>query len=295
MRASLPSVLRMNVLFGPLFLVLASSALGQEQTGDTTSQDSQSAAPSGSASTVRDGSEVKTAAITAAAADHPLHSAIGLGKKCLARMNSIEDYEATFVKRERVNGQLTQQTMQIRLREKPFSVYLRYAGDLAGREILFVRGKNNNQLLAHEGSGLKSLVGTVSLATEGVEAMQDNRYPITMIGMRRMLETILAQWEEETRYGEVDVRFYPDAKLGGRHCQVIESTHPQPRKQFRFHRTRLFIDVETGLPVRVEQYGFPPMPGAKPQIEEEYTYADIQTNVGLDDRDFSTSNPEYNF
>ena len=156
-----------------------------------------------------------------------------------------------------MNGKLVKQSMQMRFRDKPFSVYLNFAGDVAGREILFVQGKNGNQIQAHEGSGLKSLVGTVSLATDGVEAMQENRYPITMIGMRKMLETVLAQWQEETKYGEIDVKFYPEAKLGGRPCQVIESSHPQPRRQFKFHMTRLFIDAQTKLPVRVEQYGFP--------------------------------------
>lgn len=238
---------------------------------------------------------VRTAALNEVPTEHPLFPPIQLARRSLEVLQSIRDYEATFVKEERVNGRLASQTMLIRLRENPFSVYLLYGGDDAGREILYVQGQNNNQLQAHEGRGLKSLVGTVSLATDGVEALQDNRYPITMIGMRRMLETVLTQWQQETLYGEVDVRFYPAAKLGGRPCQVIESTHPQPRRQFKFHMTRLFIDAETRLPVRVEQYGFPPTPGDKPVLEELYSYSNIRTNVKLTDLDFSTDNPSYNF
>jgi hypothetical protein len=241
------------------------------------------------------GDSVRTAAISAIPTGHPLQPAIHLARKSLAAMDSVSDYEATLVKEERLKGKLVKQTMQIRLRENPFSVYLRFGGDVAGREMLYVQGKYNNQLRAREGSGLKSLVGTVSLAVDGVEVMQDNRYPITMIGMRRMLQGVLTQWEEETRYGEVDVKFYPNATLGGRTCEVIESSHPQPRRQFSFHMTRLFIDVETRLPVRVEQYGFPTISGAKAPLEELYSYSNIRTNVGLSDVDFSTRNPNYGF
>jgi hypothetical protein len=239
--------------------------------------------------------EVRTAATTEVPTQHPLFPPIQLAKKSLQAMESLTDYEATFVKEERVNGNLVTQTMQIRLRESPFSVYLLYGGDDAGREILYVQGQNNNQLHAHEGRGLKSLVGTVSLAADGVEALQGNRYPITQIGMRRMLETVLTQWQQETLYGEIDVRFYPDARLGGRPCQVIESTHPHPRRQFKFHLTRLFIDSESKLPVRVEQYGFPLRPGGTPVLEELYSYSNIRANVGLTDRDFSTKNSQYSF
>jgi hypothetical protein len=242
-----------------------------------------------------DGDSVRTAAITGSPTGHPLQPAIQLARKSLTAMDAIADYEATLVKEERLNGKLIRQSMQIRLRENPFSVYLHFGGEVPGREMLYVQGKYNNQVQAREASGLKSLVGTVSLAADGIEAMQENRYPITTIGMRRMLQNVLAQWEEETQYGEIDVKFYPNARLGGRSCEVIESSHPQRRRQFPFHMTRLFIDAETRLPVRVEQFGYPSMPGAKPPLEEFYHYSKIRTNLGLSDFDFSRENPDYGF
>lgn len=263
-------------------------SLAQEATASSGATETSTTQPSPTQAT-------KTAAVNEVPTEHPLLPAINIAQKSLEAMQTINDYEATFVKQERVGGQLVKQSMQMRFRERPFSVYLHYGEELAGREILYVQGKNGNQLLAHEGSGLKSLIGTVSLAVTSAEAMQENRYPITMIGMRKMLETVLDQWQEETKYGEVSVKYYPQAKLGGRPCKVIESTHPQPRRQFKFHKTRLFLDRETELPVRVEQYGFPAMPGAKPPLEEEYTYSNIRTNTGLTDRDFSTANPRYSF
>ena len=77
--------------------------------------------------------------------------------------------------------------------------------------------------------------------------------------------------------------------------RVIESSHPQPRKQFKFHITRVWIDVKSGLPVRVQQFGFPPKSGEKPPVIEDYTFSDIKAEVRLTDRDFDTKNPSYNY
>jgi hypothetical protein len=125
--------------------------------------------------------------------------------------------------------------------------------------------------------------------------MADNRYPITMVGLKNLIGKIIQQWEFEGQYGEIEVQHRPNSKLDGRECDVLESTHPLPRNQFKYHLTRLWIDGETKYPVRVEQYQFPTKPGEAPQIVEEYTYTKIRVNLGLGDRDFDPKNPNYNF
>lgn len=228
-------------------------------------------------------------------ANHPLAPAVKLAMQSRAVLKSVKDYEAQFTKKELIGRKLVTQQMAIRARANPFSVYLKFKQPHAGREILYVDGKNRNLLLAHEGSGIASLVGTVSLSPQSQDAMKDNRYPVTQIGMHKMLDVIIGQWVEEGKYGEIDVKFYPNAKLGNVNCQVVESSHPKPRKQFKFYRTRLFLEKESKLPIRVEQYGFPATPGANPPLVEEYTYTKIRTNVGLTDYDFDRSNPRYQF
>jgi hypothetical protein len=226
---------------------------------------------------------------------HPLVPAIRLVKASRKSLEAVNDYEATFIKRERFADGLRTQTMQLKLREQPYSVYLHYDEPNAGREILFVKGQNQNMLLAHEGSGIKSLVGTVSLAVDSAKAREDNRHPITDLGMRRLVERLAEQWEEEAKYDEVDVRYYPDAKIGGVPCPAIECSHPRPRRQYPFHVTRLYINEKSNLPVRLENYDFPERPGQEPPLAEEYTYIKIRTNIGLKDTDFSTKNPRYKF
>lgn len=228
--------------------------------------------------------------------EHPLVPAISLVKeRCIPSLKGIQDYEAVFTKRELIQGKLTTQVMQMRLREQPFSVYLRFGGDFEGREILFVQGQNNNQLIAHEGSGFASLAGTMTLDPKGEMAMGENHYPITHIGMRNLITQVLDQWEIESKYGEVDVKYFPQAKLGDRSCEVIECSHPQPRREFRFHVCRVFLDKELKLPVRVENYGFPTPGNQNPPLHEEYTYSNIKVNVGLQSADFDRKNPKYKF
>ncbi len=225
--------------------------------------------------------------------EHPLAPALDHAYKARVALAEIRDYSATFSKREFIGGELKTASMNLKLREEPFSVYLHYGKPNEGREVIYVAGRNNNQLFVHE-TGLSRLVGTISLVPNGEQAMAENRYPITMIGLRGMLDRIIEQWEAEGEFAETNVKYYPNAKLGKRECRVIESTHPQPRKQFKFQMTRLFIDKELGVAVRVEQYGFPAN-GGKPPLVEEYSYLDIQTNLGLKESDFDVKNPNYAF
>ncbi|OAI56255.1 hypothetical protein AYO47_02145 [Planctomyces sp. SCGC AG-212-M04] len=226
---------------------------------------------------------------------HPLAPAIKLARASRKSLESVRDYQCLIIKREDVNGAKITQTMEMKFREEPFSVYLKFQDPSPGREILFVKGQNENKLLAHEGSGLKSLVGTVPLALDDPRIKAENRHPITEIGMRNLIEKVITQWEYEGQYGEATVQYFPDSKIGGVSCPAIECTHPQPRRQFPFHLTRLYIDAQSNLPVRIENYGFPTAAGQEPPLMEEYTYVKVQTNVGLTNNDFSTKNPAYKF
>ncbi len=227
--------------------------------------------------------------------EHPLIPAIQLAEQSYRVLQQITDYEATLIKQELVNGKLLTQRIFVRIKEAPFSVYLRYEDPNPGREILYVQGQNNNQLLAHEASGLAAIVGTVPLDLNSPQVMAENRHVITDLGMRRMLELVLAQWQIESRYGEIDVKYYPQAKMGNADCEVIEVSHPRPRKQFLFHMSRLFIEKNSRLPIRIENYGFPEQPGQQAPLIEEYTYVNVKTNVGLTAGDFDRRNPRYSF
>ena len=91
------------------------------------------------------------------------------------------------------------------------------------------------------------------------------------------------------------VQVIPGAKVDGRNCTCVQVSHPAPRPNFVFQTTRMFYDDQTGLPIRWEAYDFPTQPGQAPPLCEEYTYRNVQTNVGLTDADFDVNNPQYGY
>jgi len=230
----------------------------------------------------------------ASGAEHPLAPALRHARICREKIKAIPGYECTFSKKEVVGKELISQTMKMKVRHEPFSVYMYFLEPAKGREVIFVNGRNDNKLQVHE-TGLASLIGTLSLSPEDTRVMAENRYPITKAGLLNMIETVIGQWQEESKYGETDVKYFEDAKVGDYTCRVIESSHPQPRKQFPFHLTRIWIEEKSGLAVRVQQFGFPKNKDAKPSIMEDYAFTSIKPEVRLTDRDFDTKNPGYNY
>ena len=74
---------------------------------------------------------------------------------------TVSDYSAILVKRERVNGVLSQPSyMRVKVRcprqteagSTPFSVYMKFLKPRksAGREVIWVDGKDDNKLCVHE-------------------------------------------------------------------------------------------------------------------------------------------------
>jgi hypothetical protein len=230
---------------------------------------------------------------------HPLEPALDRAYKSIKEMDrSLKDYTATLVKRERVDGQLTEhEYMFTKIRHKPFSVYMYFLEpeDRIGREVIYVEGQNDGNLVAHEAKGLAAIVGAVQLKPNSPLAMKGNRYPITEVGIMNLTRRLIEVGESDRKYGECDVKHVPSAKVNGRICTLIQVTHPVPRKNFRYHKALIYIDDELNIPIRFEAYDWPKEEGGQPVLLEEYTYVKIKLNAGLVDADFDPRNPNYKF
>ncbi len=225
---------------------------------------------------------------------HPLIPALQMGTAALKTLEAVEDYTATFTKREMIGQKLVDTQMEMKFRHKPFSVYLKFIKPSIGREVLYVAGQNNSKIKAHD-VGFSSLAGTLTLDVDGSFAMADNRHPITKIGMHNLISIVLEQWLAETKMSDMTVNFYPKARIGKVSCKAIETSHRSQESGAKYSMTRLYVDSSTGLPIRVQQFDFPQKNKKKAELVEDYLYSNVQTNVGLKDSDFSTSNPKYGF
>jgi len=252
--------------------------------------------PAGDVATGNAGADDATAATVGA---HPLEPALALANRGLAQLKStIKDYSCTVVKRERIDGKLNEhEYMFAKVRHEPFSVYLYFLAPDAvkGQEVIYVEGRNDGNMLAHAGSGVRAMVGTVSLKPNSMIAMQGNRYAITEIGVENLAKRLVEVAEHDKQFGECDVQFFPNAKVNGRVCTCVQVVHPVPRRNFRFHLARVFIDDELLVPIRYEAYDWPHEEGGQPVLMEEYTYMNIKINNGFTDADFDPKNASYKF
>ncbi len=227
----------------------------------------------------------------------PITEAKQMIAACKARYETVRDYTCTFFKRERLpSGQLTEQhVMSMKLRSAPKGVYLKFHKPIAGREAIWVEGENDGKVFVHDVGLGKLLAGTLSLDPRSRMAMEDCRHPITEAGIGHMINQLVEGWEAEMRHGETVVTIEKGANVGDRRCTMIESMHPKFHPSYVFHKVKVYIDQEHGLPIRFEAYDWPRRPGEPARLLEEYSYMNLKLNVGLRDHDFDPSNRSYSF
>jgi outer membrane lipoprotein-sorting protein len=215
--------------------------------------------------------------------------------EALAAAKNVKDYSATFSKKELIGKKLIQQTMEMKFREKPFSVYFRYTSDdEKGREVIYVDGKFNNELLIHE-TGLKGLAGTLRFKPSHPMVMGENRHQITDVGIANIARMAAEQYERDLTDPDLETKVYPKARLDDLPCTALVVKHARPGKDWAFSDIRVYYDHETKLPIHVERYGWPRRGEEKAPLVEEYTYRNLRLNVGLRDIDFDPRNPSYSY
>lgn len=229
--------------------------------------------------------------------NHPLYPALELARRVESRIASgIRDYRGLLVKRERIGNEIHEEHLRIKIRHEPFSVYVCRLDPQGqpGDEGIFVDGRNENKLIGYTKSFPGRLLGTVAIDPHGPIAMANQHYPITEIGVLNLCRRIIEIVQEDMAHNQCQVSFR-ETELDGRPVTCVEVVHPERRPHFRFHVGRVYVDRQLDLPLRYEAYDWPRQPGGEPELIEQYTYRDLELNVGLSDRDFDPKNPEYHF
>jgi hypothetical protein len=230
-------------------------------------------------------------------AEHPLVPVIRWAETERPRIEAIQDYTAIMQKQENLGGEVQEaQVMEIKVRHRPFSVYLkfRYPKKMNGQEAIWVPSQNNGKLIGH-GVGLEKSFGTQFLDPEGFIAMRGCKYSIKEMGILNLVDKLLEVGQKDSKYGECDVTYTENVKVDNRDCTLIQVTHPVPRKNFIFYVARIYVDKELNVPVRYESYDWPAKQGEAPKLLEAYTYLKLKVNVGLTDADFDYKNPQYGY
>ncbi|HEY2154381.1 MAG TPA: DUF1571 domain-containing protein [Isosphaeraceae bacterium] len=216
--------------------------------------------------------------------------------ECRARYRALHDYACVFHKRERIDGKLTRpHVMNMRVRTEPYGVYIKFVAPDPGREAIYQPAKHNGKIVYHDIGIGRLIAGTMLLDPRGTLAMDENRHPISDAGIGNLIEMVRDRWESELDPAESVVTIHEHARVADRACTMIEASHPRVSRSYSFHKVKVYIDHELGLPIRFEAYDWPKSAGAEPELVEEYTYSDLKTDVGVGDVDFDAANPHYAF
>jgi hypothetical protein len=239
---------------------------------------------------------------------HPLDPALDMARESLKHIEAtLVDYTCRIVKQERIRGELQdQEFIDAKIRNRkiqdgktivPLSVYMKFVepAKVKGREVVWVEGKNNDKLRAHEGGAAGRFLPSVWLDINGTLAMRGQLHPISDIGVENLVLKLIERGTKERQYPECEVNFIKNARINGRSCTVIQVMHPTQRPHFEFYKAEIFIDDQLKFPIRYAAYYWPDKPGSPEPVLEAYTYLNIKTNVGLKDADFDPENPNYNF
>ncbi|KPK86338.1 MAG: hypothetical protein AMJ81_01455 [Phycisphaerae bacterium SM23_33] len=197
-----------------------------------------------------------------------------------------DDYTCTFIKQERLNGQLRpEQWIEVKYAEKPFSVAMRWTQNPPiGDRAVYVEGKYNGQMVVRPRGLLHKLIGSQMRAPDGPEAMANTLRPITSFGFRRMMESLLEVYEKARQRGEGSCRFLGCREVAGRRALALERLLP-PRSDYPAKTTVWYLDTERLVPLALEGYDW------DDQLICCYLFKDVAFNVGLAAEDFT---PEAN-
>jgi hypothetical protein len=238
---------------------------------------------------------------------HALDPSIDFARDGLARFREeVRDYTGMMVKRERVNGKLMETEFikfkirnprEINGKKVPFSIYMRFLKPAAarGREVIWIEGENKGKLIAHDNPNTVLGKITVKLDPNGNMAMKGNRYPIYDAGIEKLISKLIEKGSRDRAAGHCLVTESDSAKINKRPCSMIQVVHPEQKDPLEFHKCKIYVDKELNLPVRFVCWDWPQSPNAKPKLLEEYTYVNLKLNVGLTDKDFDPSNPDYDY
>ncbi len=220
---------------------------------------------------------------------------------------TLNDYTARFVKQEQdASGTMTPESeiqlkVQTRCRNEtndaPMRVYLAFNApqNLKGREVIWGADLFDGTMAVHE-VGLLLGLKTLWLDPTGFLAMQGQRYPISEIGIMKLIDKLIERGEKDRDNPDISVSIITDQKLDDIPTEVIQIRRTKPSNQEDdFSLAEITLDPERQLILGYRAFGWPDEPEGEPVLLESYTYHDVKTNVGLTEADFDPKNSEYNF
>jgi hypothetical protein len=213
------------------------------------------------------------------------------------RLSVVDDYTATFRKQERIKGKLHPlQTIQMKMRNEPFAVYLKFLAPKKGKEVLYGVGLHDGKVIAHNGDWTRRLIPRLAVAPTDPIALADNRHPVTDVGLLNLTRRLLEYRELDLQDPQAETLLDRMKDEEGRQWLRSVHTHPVQNEERPFYRVEVLYHPDTFIPRKITSYDWPaPAEGQPLTLAESYEYDDVNFDADLTDRDFDLTNPEYEF
>jgi hypothetical protein len=200
----------------------------------------------------------------------------------------VRDYTCIFVSRENIKGRMNEDHfIQLKFRSQPYSAYMKWLGPkrLAGQELAFVQGKNNNKLRVHS-KGVLGVAGFVTIDVEDPRVREHSRHSIYEAGLGNLIDMTIRSYDQDKKMGRTQTRI-AEYDFDNRHCYRIESVRAERLPNSYAYRSVIYLEKNSKYPLRNENYHWPVAGGsAGGELMESFSYTNLQFNVGLKDQDF---------
>lgn len=180
----------------------------------------------------------------------PQAKLLGMGVRIIQGVNT---YAYRMTKQERVKGELLpEQTIDVFVREVPFSVRLHYVkGPGAGRKLVFNPSVRADEFRVRE-AGLLSVAGAIWLSIDSSFAKGDSNHNVREAGIGPLLGRLMRDTERSKPMGGFSM--VPEGwNAQGEYCASYVSPPSSP--PFDYAKTRICTDLSSGVPMKVEGYG----------------------------------------
>jgi hypothetical protein len=223
-------------------------------------------------------------------------------EKGRAFLHKMPDYTAQFTKQELVGEELLEeQTIYLKCRHQPFSVYLRWLSGDEGREVIYVDGENDGQMIVHAG-GWKARLPALTISPDSSLAMAESRYPVTKAGILGIVDQILSVHAEDMKQQTfAKCEQLDDQMFEERKCATYVIEYKDETLSPTYRKSVVLIDHEWNVPLYVRNFGWP----VKGQVIdgdldeatliEFYTFTEVEFHGKLVATDFDRANEEYRF
>ncbi len=214
-----------------------------------------------------------------------------------ARIDRVEAYTATLRKRERLRGALgPEQTLAMKVRHRPFAIYLKFLAPVEGKEIVYAEGHHDNKMIAHATGVSRLLVPRLAVPPDHPIALAEARHPVTEAGLANLSRRLIDFRRKDLGDPEAVTVLDRTTDADGRSYLRSLHLHPHPAPDRPFARVEVLYDPETRFPIQVTNFDWPE-PGHQGELPlaERYRYDDLDLDASLSALDFDPANPAYAF